>query len=235
MDSIFGDFQQLIQGSPWVAPAAAFIGGLLTASNPCVLISIPLIMSYIAGSEQTINWKRSLLYSLCMVLGLSVTFTILGLLSGLLGRFFGVQSRWWPLLIALVCIVMGMHLLGWIRFNFSVPLSIAPSMGGAIGAVVLGLLFGLVSTPCAVPILAVLLTFIAAKGNVFYGGMLLLAYSMGHCILVLLGGISAGIVKNMVSSKGWTSANLWMRRSAGVLIMLVGFYILFTTFLRGIS
>jgi cytochrome c-type biogenesis protein len=225
MVSFLGDFGHLLESAPWLAFAAAFVGGLLTASNPCVLISIPLVMSYVAGNAQTVTWKRSLLYSACMVLGLSVTFTVLGLLSGLLGRFFGVQGRWWPWVIGGVCLVMGLHLLDWLPWRPGFSLPFTPASRGALGAFLLGLLFGVISTPCAVPILAVLLAFIAAKGSVLYGGALLLTYALGHCMLVLVCGVSAGAAKAILGSSRWTSANLWLRRGAGVVIILVGGYV----------
>ena len=89
----------------------------------------------------------------------------------------------------------------------------------------LGLLFGVISTPCAVPILAVLLAFIAAKGSVLYGGALLLTYALGHCMLVLVCGVSAGAVKAILGSSRWASANLWLRRCAGAVVILVGAYV----------
>ena len=230
MGSFLGDFGHLVESAPWLAFAAAFVGGLLTASNPCVLISIPLVMSYVAGSAQTVTWKRSLLYSACMVLGLSVTFTVLGLLSGLLGRLFGVQGRGWPWAIGAVCLVMGLHLLDLLPWKPGVALPFTPSSRGALGAFLLGLLFGVISTPCAVPILAVLLAFIAAKGSVVYGGGLLLTYALGHCMLVLLCGVWAGAVKALLKSSRWASANLWLRRSAGVVVILVGAYVVLAPF-----
>jgi len=232
MEPAFGDFGGLVEGAPWLAFAAAFVGGLLTASNPCVLISIPLVMSYVAGNAQAVTWKRSLLYSACMVLGLSVTFTVLGLLSGLLGRFFGVQGRWWPWVIGAVCLVMGLHLLDWLPWKLGFALPFTPASRGALGAFLLGLLFGVISTPCAVPILAVLLAFIAAKGSVLYGGALLLAYALGHCMLVLLCGFSAGAVKAILGSSRWASANLWLRRGAGVAVILVGAYVVLAPILH---
>lgn len=233
MDALLGDFGRLVESAPWLAFAAAFAGGLLTASNPCVLVSIPLVMSYVAGNAQAVTWKRSFLYSASMVLGLSVMFTVLGLLSGLLGRFFGVQGRWWPWVIGGVCLVMGLHLLDWLPWKPGFSLPFTPASRGALGAFVLGLLFGVISTPCAVPILAVLLAFIAAKGSVLYGGGLLLTYALGHCTLVLLCGVSAGAVKALLANSRWAFANLWLRRGAGALILFLGLYVIGSPLLRG--
>jgi cytochrome c biogenesis protein CcdA len=100
------------------------------------------------------------------------------------------------------------------------------SQGGAIGAFLLGLLFGVVSTPCAVPILAVLLTLVASQGNIVYGGLLLLVYSLGHSALILIAGTFMGAAKRLIESRGLRRANLILQRAAGVIIILVGIYFL---------
>jgi len=62
------------------------------------------------------------------------------------------------------------------------------SVGGLLGAFLLGMLFGLASTPCATPVLVVILTFAASKGQVAYSTFLLFVYAIGHCALVILAG-----------------------------------------------
>ncbi|MGA9753369.1 MAG: cytochrome c biogenesis protein CcdA [Acidobacteriota bacterium] len=226
MEGLLSQFGNLIETAPVLAFGAAFLGGLLTASNPCVLVSIPLVLAYVGGSEQASSLRRSMLYALSMVAGLALTFTVLGLAAALLGRLFGVQGRFWPYLIGGVCLVMGLHMLGWLPLRLGLALPLRPRSRGALGAFLLGILFGVISTPCAVPILAVLLAFIAAKGSVLYGGGLLLTYALGHCMLVLLAGVSMGAVRGLLSSRRWASANLWLRRGAGALILCLGLYVI---------
>lgn len=90
----------------------------------------------------------------------------------------------------------------------------------------MGLLFGIVSTPCAVPILAVILVLIASKGSIFYGFGLLFFYGLGHCTLILVAGTSMGAAKSLVESKNLQRANLYVKKIAAVLIILVGIYFL---------
>lgn len=226
MEGLFGDVAQLIQQNPWLAVLAVFVGGATTASNPCVLAMIPLLMSIVAGAEAT-SLKRSLAFSALFVLGLSITFTILGLISALMGRMLGDVGAFWKYLVAAVCLVMGLHLLGFLRFNFSLPKPANVSKGGPIGAVLLGLLFGVVSTPCAVPILAVLLAYVGSKGNIVYGGFLLLVYALGHSALILVAGTSMGAAKKLIESKGLSKTNWALQKIAGVIIILVGAYFVF--------
>jgi len=227
MESLFGDIQQLLQHSPWLAVVAVFAGGVTTALNPCVLAMIPLLVSVVAGNRETTTIKRSLVFSLFFVLGLAITFTVLGLISALMGRMFGNVGQFWKYVVAGVCLFMGLHLLGLLKWNFPVPAGIRVKKQGYIGAFLLGLLFGVVSTPCAVPILAVLLAFVAEKGNVFYGGFLLFVYALGHSALVLVAGTSVGAAKALIESKGLRAAHAILQKLAGVLIIGIGLYFVF--------
>jgi cytochrome c biogenesis protein CcdA len=227
MDTLFGDVALLLQHNPWLAVLAVFFGGMTTALNPCVLAMIPLLMSVVAGNKETTNAKRSLIFSLFFVLGLAVTFTALGLVSALLGRMFGDVGGFWKYLVAAVCLVMGLHLLGLIKWNFGFSTGVRIKKRGTLGSFLLGLLFGVISTPCAVPILAVLLAFVAEKGNVVYGGFLLFVYALGHSALILVAGTSVGAAKGLLESKGLRKAHGVIQKIAGVLIIGIGLYFLF--------
>ncbi len=224
MERIFGDIGLLVQHNPWLAVVAVFIGGATTASNPCVLAMIPLLMGIIAGQKESSGIKRSLIFSLFFVVGLSVTFTVLGLISALMGRMFGDVGGFWKYLVAAVCLVMGAQLLGIFRLDFRLPPMLNVRKEGRLGAFLLGLVFGIVSTPCAVPILAVLLAFVAQKGKVLYGGLLLFVYALGHSALILVAGTSMGGATRLIQSKGLRRINVILQRAAGVAVVLVGFY-----------
>jgi len=94
-----------------------------------------------------------------------------------------------------------------------------------LGALVLGLLFGIVSAPCAAPILVVLLTYLAGSGSsVSWGGTLLLVYALGHSVLILIAGTSMGAARQLIENKKATRALEILRRGAGAAIVLVGVY-----------
>lgn len=223
MEHLFGDIQQLIQHNPWLAIVAVFVGGVMTASNPCVLAMVPLMVSIVAGQKEAASLKKSFMFSLLFIIGLSITFMVLGFISGLMGRMFGDVGQFWKYIVALVCLVMGIHLLGIFKLNFPVPRFFSLKKSGSIGALLLGLLFGVVSTPCAVPILAVLLAFIASKGYIIYGGFLLFIYALGHSFLILIAGTSMGAAKKLIESKGLRKTNQVLQKVAGLIIILVGF------------
>ncbi|NMC68590.1 MAG: cytochrome c biogenesis protein CcdA [Myxococcales bacterium] len=217
---------QYIHTNPWLAVVAVFIGGMITASNPCVLAMIPLMMSFVAGrKEESVGPLKALGYSLAFVFGLSITFTVLGVAAALTGSLYGEVSGVWNWVVAGICLVMGLHLLGAIPLRIPVPAGIQPRTRGVVGAFVLGLLFGVVSAPCAAPILIVLLTYLASSGSsVAYGATLLLVYGLGHSVLILIAGTSMGAARKLIESRKITRATDIMRRVAGALVIAVGAY-----------
>ncbi len=139
-----------------------------------------------------------------------------------------LQGSWWSYVAAAVCLLMGLHLIGLLNLRIPAPSGIQPKHKGLIGALLLGLLFGLVSMPCAGPILLVLLAIVPVKGAAF-GAVLLVAYSIGHCALILVGGTSMGVVQKLADSRGWQTANRALKTLAGLLILAVGVYLLYTS------
>jgi cytochrome c biogenesis protein CcdA len=220
---------QYIQSSPHLALGAVFLGGVLTASSPCVLVMIPLMVSFVAGqTDQKVGPLRALLYSLVFVAGLSITFTVLGMAAALAGKMYGDVSRIWNWVVAAVCLIMGLHLLGVLKLAIPV-LRAQPKARGLVGALVMGLLFGVVSAPCAAPILIVLLTYLAGSGSsVLWGALLLLVYALGHSVLILVAGTSMGLARKLIESKRVTRATDIMRRAAGGVIILVGAFFVYS-------
>ncbi len=212
-----------IESQPWLAPLAALLGGMLTAANPCVLAMIPLMVAYVAGQKQH-GVARSFLLSLTFSVGLTLMFAILFLATWAVSSV--LRTTWWTYVAAAVCLLMGLHMVGVLNLKIPAPRGVQPSQQGYIGALLLGLLFGLVSLPCAGPILLTLLAVVPLYGAAF-GGLLLIFYSLGHCGLVLVGGTSMGLVQRMVDSRGWNNSTAILRVLAGALIVLIGLWLLF--------
>ncbi len=230
LQSFLANAEGYIHTNPWLAIVAVFVGGALTASNPCVLAMIPLMMAFVAGQKDTKpTVLRSFGFSTLFVLGLSITFTALGLGAALAGTLYGDVSGVWNWVVAAVCVVMGLHLMGVLKFTIPVPINVQPKTRGALGALIMGLLFGIVSAPCAAPILVVLLTYLAGSGSsIPYGGLLLLVYALGHSVLILVAGTSMGAARKLIESKNVTRATEWMRKGAGAVIVLVGAFFLYS-------
>jgi cytochrome c biogenesis protein CcdA len=211
--------------SPWLAPGAVFIGGVLTALNPCVLATLPLVVAFVGGRKDVRSAGRGLVLTLAFVTGLSVSFAALGIAAALTGRLLGDVGRFWDYAVLVVCLVMGAHLTGLLE----VPLpnwDVKPRWRGVPGAAALGALFGVVSTPCATPILVVVMAYVASSGaSLAYGAFLLFVYALGHSLLLFAVGASAGAARTLVESPRLARAGQWLRVGAGGLIAAVGVWV----------
>ena len=226
MESILNQLSQSFTENPLLAYLGVFLGGIISSSSPCVLATIPLVIGYVGGYSEG-NRRKALLYSLVFILGLSFTFTVLGAIASLIGGLFGAISRTWYFIIGIVAIAIGLHLIGIYSLNIHTPVHLQPKRRGIIGALFLGVLFGIVSSPCATPVLALILAFVASKGEVIYGTSLLFVYAIGHCALIFLAGTAAGFVENFVQSKGITNITNWSKRAGGAIVSLVGIYLFY--------
>ncbi len=153
MESIFAVIQQWISsGSIWLAAGGSFVGGALTALNPCVLVMVPLLIGFIGGMDEEMTAWKSFLFTLVFIVGFSVELAIL-FTVGLAAAPF-LQSEYMVYVVAAICVLMGLHFMD----IFHIPLPISqdklPKHTGFVGAALFGFMFGLVSLPCTGPALS---------------------------------------------------------------------------------
>ena len=219
--SLLDNIEQIITLYPLVAFGAVFLAGVVSSASPCVLATIPLVVGFVGGYSDGDRGK-AFRYSLVFILGLSLTFTMFGAAAGLLGTMFGTLGGKWYLIAGVVALVMGGQLMGLYEIRLPVKRDFKPKQGGIIGAFLLGLFFGVVSSPCATPVLVVLLTLVAGKGQVLYGITLLFCYAIGHCLLMLFAGTFTGFVEAFVKARGVVNFSLWAKRVSGAIVVIVG-------------
>jgi len=227
METLLQNIQSIIQHQQGLAFIAVFIGGIISASSPCVLAAIPLIIGYVGGYSEG-SKEKAALYSLVFIIGLSITFTLLGAAASLMGQVLSFADKWLYLGFAAIAIVMGLHLMGIISVSLPFQQIRAVKTRGLIGAFLLGLLTGTVSSPCATPVLAVILAFASTQGDVMYGASLLFVYAIGHCALIFVAGLSIGLTESLIKSKGVKNYSLYSKRISGGLLVIAGIYIGFT-------
>jgi cytochrome c biogenesis protein CcdA len=220
---MLSNIQSIVQNNHSLAFFAVFTGGLISAASPCVLAAIPLIIGYVGGYSEG-NRKKAALYSLVFVLGLSLTFTLLGAAASMMGGFFGFMGRWLNVGLAAIAVVMGLQLMGVLSIPLPFQKTRMVKSKGLWGAFFLGLLTGTVSSPCATPVLAVILAYVSTQGDMLYGGSLLFVYAVGHCALIFIAGLSIGLTESIVSSKGVKNFSLYSKKLSGVLLVFVGLY-----------
>jgi cytochrome c-type biogenesis protein len=227
--TLLDNIEQIIVTWPLLAFVVVFLAGVVSSASPCVLATIPLVVGFVGGYSEGDRWK-AFCYSLSFILGLSLTFTAFGAAAGLLGTMFGTPGGWWHVVAGTVAVMMGLQMVGLFEIKLPFRRDYRPKRGGLIGAFLLGLFFGIVSSPCATPALVVILTFVATKGQVLYGVALLFTYAVGHCLLMLVAGTFTGFVEAFVKSKGIINFAVWTKRISGGIISAVGGWFIWQAF-----
>ena len=219
----------LISESFWLAPLLALLAGVLTSVTPCALSSVPLIIGYVGGTGNN-DPKKAFRLSLTFALGMAATFTALGTAASLLGKLMGTSSKWWYIALGILMLLMALQT--WEIYNFipSTYLISKNTKKGYIGAFIAGILGGVFSSPCATPVLIVLLGIVVKSGNVVWGIFLLLLYSIGHSVLVLIAGTSVGFVKKVTSSGRYGLFSKILKLLMGGIILLIAFYMFYLGF-----
>ncbi len=219
------NIEQIVAVWPALAFGEVFLAGVLSSASPCVLVTIPLVVGYVGGYSDG-NRMKAFRYSLAFILGLSLTFTAFGAAAGLLGIMFGTLGGWWHIAAGIVALAMGLQLMGLYELRLPLRREYRPKQGGVAGAFLLGLFFGVVSSPCTTPVLVVLLTYVATKGKLLYGTALLFTYAIGHCLLMLAAGTFTGFVESFVQARGVMNVTLWTKRVSGIIIALAGAWLI---------
>jgi cytochrome c biogenesis protein CcdA len=224
MESLLNNMQTIIQSGHGLAFLAVFVGGLISAASPCVLAAIPLIIGYVGGYSGG-DKKKAALYSLVFILGLSITFTVLGAAASAMGSFLSFAGRWLSIGLAATAVVMGLQLMSLINIPLPFQKTRTVKSKGLWGAFLLGLLTGTVSSPCATPVLAVILAYVSTQGDILYGGSLLFVYAVGHCALIFIAGLSIGLTESIVGSQGVKYFSLYAKRFSGAVLVAAGIYV----------
>jgi cytochrome c biogenesis protein CcdA len=219
----------VISESFWLAPLLALLAGVLTSFMPCSLSTIPLVIGYVGGYAGN-DVKKAFRYSLVFCLGSAITFTALGTAASLLGSLLRGGGNWWYIVLGVLMVLMALQT--WEIITI-IPQSGAVSKNtkkGYIGAALTGLLAGLFASPCATPVLVVLLAIVAGSGSILWGVVLLLLYSVGHSILVLVAGTSVGFVRRVTASEKFGRFNQVLKIVLGTLILMLGLYMFYLGF-----
>ena len=227
MHHLLENIQSIIQNNHSLAFLAVFTGGLISAASPCVLAAIPLIIGYVGGYSEG-DKKKAAIYSFVFILGLSITFTVLGAAASVMGQFLSFAGQWLYIGLAVIAVAMGLQLMGVVSIPLPFQKTRQVKSRGLWGAFLLGLLTGTVSSPCATPVLAVILAYVSTQGDIMYGGSLLFAYAVGHCALIFIAGLSVGLTESIVSSKGIKNFSLYTRRLSGAVLVAAGLYVAVT-------
>jgi cytochrome c-type biogenesis protein len=230
MEQLFTDLSRAVEGSAAIALSASFIWGILSIIlSPCHLASIPLIIGFISGQGRVSTGRASALATLFSV-GILVTIGLIGVITAAAGRMMGDVGSWGNYFVAFIFFVVGLYLLGVIPMPLSGPGQINMKRKGLMAAFILGLVFGIALGPCTFAYMAPMLgvTFKLATTNFLYGALLLLAYGIGHCGVIVLAGTSTELVQRFLNWNEQSKGLTIVKQVCGVLVILGGLWLIYS-------
>jgi len=210
-----------------------FLAGVGLSFTPCVYPMIPITVAVIGGQaagDQTMARSplKAFFLSLIYVLGISIVYSAMGVAAASTGSLFGtaLQSPWVIGFVVAVFIGLALSMFG--VYYLRVPSFISDRLGtgtrkGVIGVFVMGLVSGIVASPCIGPALASLLVYIASTGNKFLGFWMLFVFAWGIGVLLIVLGTFSGAIKSLPKSGVWMET---VERIFGLLLIGAALYYL---------
>ncbi len=207
-----------------------FLGGLGLTLTPCVYPIIPITISYFGGQAEG---KKGgvVLHAVLYVLGMAITYSILGVIAALTGGLFGAALTYPPVLVVIALVLIALSLSMFDVYEFRLPAFLNKIAGGSqkgyFGTVLMGLTVGIVAAPCIGPFVLGLLTYVGNRGDVLLGFSLFFVLALGLGVPFLILGIFSGALNKLPRSGAWM---VWVRKIFGFILIAMAAYFLKTLF-----
>lgn len=228
---IFTSLSSALYSGPFIALSVAFVWGVLSIIlSPCHMASIPLIVGFINDQEQ-MTTKKAFTLSLMFSIGILITIALIGLITGLMGKMLGDIGSFGSYFVAAVMILIGLHLIGLVPLPFlgGIDQSRIGNNKGVLAAFIIGIVFGIALGPCTFAYMAPMLAIVfgLSATQLWYGLLLLLAYGIGHCSVIVFAGTFTESVEKYLHWSGRSSGTQWIKKICGMLVTLGGIYLIF--------
>ncbi len=202
-----------------------FSAGLLTSLGPCSLSLFPVTIAYIGGTEKKkfklIGFSGGVVFSLVS----------LGAASGFLGKIYGQIPSYYTSVVALVAIIMGLNLLGILKFQFpngpNLKL-IEDKIPSFLGPFAIGTTFGLASSPCITPVLATLLAWVSQARNPSISIIFLFFFGLGQVTPLLVAGATTENLKKILELRKFSQI---IPTLSGIFLVSLGLLNLFSNWI----
>ncbi|MBU8869391.1 MAG: hypothetical protein KOO60_00830 [Gemmatimonadales bacterium] len=231
MQALFESLNHAVAGSAWLALGASFAWGVLSILlSPCHLASLPLIVAFINGQEG-LTTRRAIGLSTLFATGILITIALIGVATAGAGRLMGDLGPIGNYAVAGLFLVLGLNLLGVFSLSWDNPNQPRMRSRGPWAALAMGLVFGIALGPCTFAFMAPMLavTFQVATGNPVYGGLLLLMYGLGHCLVIGVAGASAELTQRSLNWNADSAGSRILKIVCGILVILAGLYLIYIT------
>lgn len=235
LDHVFMTINAWMMGDLLIGAVGCFLWGMVSvALSPCHIASIPLIVSYVAGQERTLETKDAALCAVVFSIGLFITIAALGITCSLLGTMLGQVSPYWTILVGVLLIWVALDMWGVSKCSMSGSLMGRIKIKGVLGALVLGLAYGILSGSCTFGFIAPILAIITAQQKVLIGIMYIVLFGIGECIPIAVAGSSTAKVRKLLENRSFHQGSLWFKKCAGIAIGILGIYFVIHPFV-GVS
>jgi len=208
---------------------AVYAFGVATSFTPCVYPLLPIITGVVGSSKEN-SAIKNFFVSLAYVLGMSIVFSILGVLAALTGKMFG-QFQSSPaanIIVGSIIIVFSLSLMGVVTLPTFLLNRLGAGKvmkGGTIfSSFFMGAASGLIAAPCTTAVLGALLAYVSSTQNVVLGFSPIFTFAIGLGTLLILVGTFAGIVAIFPKN------TVWMERLSKImafLMLIIGCYFIF--------
>ncbi len=231
MEQIFLTVNEWMTGGVLIAAVGCFAWGMISVIlSPCHMASIPLIVSYVAGQDQTLNAKHAARYAVVFTIGLFITIALVGIICSLLGRMLGEVGPYWTILVGAILLWVSLDMLGVSACSMSGTALQKVKLKGLPGAFTLGLAYGILSGSCTFGFIAPILAFITIQQKIVLGILYIVLFGIGHCIPIAVAGSSAALVKRVLENGKFQQGGMWFKKLAGVSIGLFALYFIISPF-----
>lgn len=229
IDNIFEYFTNAFSYGFGFSLLASFAWGILSIIlSPCHLSSIPLVIGFLTTRQET-NTKKTILLSTVFATGILLTIIVIGIITALTGHILGDIGKTGNVIVAVVFIIIGFYLMDIIKIPIPGMSINSPKSSGYISALILGLLFGLGLGPCTFAFMApvIVIVFKMSAMSIANSLLLLLAFALGHCLVIALAGVSFVKVQKYLNWNENTKVINIIKKISGVLIILAGIYLIY--------
>ena len=232
IEETFSYLSTALSGNIIIAILASVGWGVISVLlSPCHLSSIPLIIGFI-NTQGKISVKKTLYLSLVFAVGILITIALIGLVTASLGRIMGNIGNTGNYIVAIVFFVVGLYLLDILKLPWQGSALKATNKRGIYAALVLGLLFGIGLGPCTFAFMAPVLGVVyqVAKSNLIYSVILLFAFALGHCSVIVTAGTLTKKVQDYLNWSENSKTVFYLKKICGVLVIFGGVYMIYNTF-----
>jgi cytochrome c-type biogenesis protein len=225
LEQAFLTINQWMSGGVLIAAMGCFLWGMVSvAFSPCHIASIPLIVGYVAGQEKALKAREAANYAVVFSIGLFISIALVGIACSLLGRMLGEVGPYWTILVGAILIWVALDMWGISKCSMSGSLMGHIKVKGMVGALVLGLAYGILSGSCTFGFIAPILAIITIQQKILIGIVYIVLFGIGHCIPIAIAGSSTATVRKLLESSSFHEGSQWFRKCAGAAIGLLGIY-----------